>query len=673
MLRGPWQEVDVTPSPPVLMTPPVLTPTREQLIHALYEAAELEHNLMCTYLYAAFSLKDGEAEGLSAEEAAAVSRWRRIILQVAVDEMSHLTAVWNITSGVGGSPRFGRGNFPLDPGYLPADVVVKLAPFSADVLQHFIYLERPDGSDEPDGPGFEHPSFKRGATIPRLTPMSIDYDTVGQFYQTLEYALDYMAKKLGDGELFSGDPALQLSEAEIPLNGARRVLCSKTAVAACETIVTEGEGAAASSPNSHFGRFCAIRDEYRVLLARNPDFRPAHPSAINPVLRRPPGITGRVWIEDAAASAIVDVANAAYQTMLRLLAYSYGVPGPAREKSLAVDLSLDLMKAMTLLAESAARRPAGPAHPGCNAGMSFTALRDAAPLQRGPGARRFFAERLGELARHAARLDVAEPRLARASDIMDRIAARALSFLEFTGAETAGVARPAPAAQPSAPPRMPPRRKLDDGSEIVDGERVEIHYNGKLCIHSRFCVTGAPKVFLANVQGPWIHPDDMDAEELMSVARECPSGAIQYRRKDGGREEQPPPVNLVSVREAGPYAFRGDLSLDGESHGYRLTLCRCGASRNKPFCDSSHKEIGFTASGEPPTGDRTAMLEVRDGAIDIAPQLDGPLAVRGNLEIISGTGRMVARMEAARLCRCGQSRNKPFCDNSHIAAGFKSG
>ena len=57
--------------------------------------------------------------------------------------MGHLTAVWNITAALGGSPRFGRLNFPLDPGSLPANVVVRLAPFSEAVLQHFIYLERP--------------------------------------------------------------------------------------------------------------------------------------------------------------------------------------------------------------------------------------------------------------------------------------------------------------------------------------------------------------------------------------------------------------------------------------------------------------------------------------------------------------------------------------------------
>src|ERR1043166_4413736 len=146
-------------------------PSREQLIHRLYEAAELEHCLMCTYLYAAFSLRSGTQEGLKENEAAAVEDWRRAILRVAVEEMGHLAAVWNITSALGGAPRFGRGNFPLDPGYLPAGIIVKLAPFNAEVLQHFIYLERPAGSPEPEGKGFETQfSFHRGGVRRRLVP-----------------------------------------------------------------------------------------------------------------------------------------------------------------------------------------------------------------------------------------------------------------------------------------------------------------------------------------------------------------------------------------------------------------------------------------------------------------------------------------------------------------------
>ena len=196
-------------------------------------------------------------------------------------------------------------------------------------------------------------------------------------------------------------------------------------------------------------------------------------------------------------------------------------------------------------------------------------------------------------------------------------------------------------------------------------------YEGKKCIHSRFCVTGAPQVFLANVVGPWIHPDAMPVDSLVEIAHACPSGAIRYRRKDGKADEAAPPVNLLSTREAGPYAVRADLRIAGEAVGFRATLCRCGASKNKPYCDGSHHEIGFSASGEPATG-KADMLEVRDGPLAIEPQTDGPLEVRGNLEIISGTGRVVTRLVQARLCRCGGSSNKPFCDGTHARIGFKS-
>jgi len=196
-------------------------------------------------------------------------------------------------------------------------------------------------------------------------------------------------------------------------------------------------------------------------------------------------------------------------------------------------------------------------------------------------------------------------------------------------------------------------------------------YDLKKCIHARFCVTGAPQVFLANVKGPWIEPDAIRTEALVEIAHACPSGAIGYLRKDGAPDEVPPPVNLISIREAGPYAVRAHLKLDGNNGTYRATLCRCGASKNKPFCDGSHHEVNFAATGEPPTG-KADMLEQRDGELAVDPQLDGPLKVRGNLEITSGTGRVVARVVQANLCRCGASNNKPFCDGSHARIGFRS-
>ncbi|RUL71090.1 ferritin-like domain-containing protein [Dyella choica] len=657
----------------VSYSPSHTVPSREQALHALYEAAELEHCLMCTYLYAAFSLKSSAEEGVTADQLEAITRWKRSILQVAIEEMGHLMSVWNITVALGGAPRLGRSNFPLDPGYLPAGVVVKLAPFNRATLQHFIYLERPAGSTEPDGEGFEpERHFLRGANGPRLTPMGINYETVGEFYQTLGNGLRGMVQKYGEAGAMCGDPALQLSKAEVSLPGANKVICLKTALAAFESIITQGEGAQENTENSHYQRFAAIRAEYEALLAADPSFKPAFPAATNPVLRRPPRPEGRVWLENEDAIATVDLANAAYGLMQRLLAYSYAVPAPDPDKCLSLDLGIGLMRALAPLAERAARLPAGPSNPDCHAGVTFITLRDTSPLPPGPSARRFFLERFEQLTEAAERLSASnDPRTIAAAAVFKHLSQQAEQGFDLARpAPSAAVAASTPALAAAPAPAAPASTVVEDGIEQVEGEKLTLRFEAKRCIHARFCVTGAPKVFLANVQGPWIHPDAMDVERLVDIAHACPSGAIQYQRRDGRPDESAPPVNLAAVREAGPYAFRGDLRLAGKPAGFRATLCRCGASKNKPFCDGSHHDVGFNASGEPPTGTSNEELTARDGPLQIDPQMNGPLRVRGNLEIISGTGRMVARVTGTYLCRCGHSQNKPFCDGSHAKVGF---
>lgn len=130
-------------------------------------------------------------------------------------------------------------------------------------------------------------------------------------------------------------------------------------------------------------------------------------------------------------------------------------------------------------------------------------------------------------------------------------------------------------------------------------------------------------------------------------------------------------INLIAVREAGPYAIRADILLDGKAAHYRATLRQCGASKNKPYCDGSHHEVGFAATGAPPTK-KVDMLVVRDGAVAIDQKTDGLLQVRGNVEIIGGTGRVTTRFTQARLWRCGGSENKPFYDGTHARIGFMS-
>jgi CDGSH-type Zn-finger protein/uncharacterized Fe-S cluster protein YjdI len=323
--------------------------------------------------------------------------------------------------------------------------------------------------------------------------------------------------------------------------------------------------------------------------------------------------------------------------------------------------------------------------------MSFTALRDSAPLPPGVSAGRFFLERLRELSNAATALaGDGDARTAQAAKVIGDLARRAetrFATMETDspapGAGHAAPPQPVPAAPvaPAAPVtasagiepgNLAPTPRSENGVDYIEGRDLTLIYEGKKCIHSRFCVTWGPKVFLANVKGPWINPDAMSTEALTEIAHVCVSGAIRYKRKDGQPDELAPPVNLISVREGGPYAIKADIRLDGAPAGnFRYTLCRCGASKNKPFCDGSHHDVKFSASGEPPTG-KADMLAVRDGPLEVTPLTDGPLQVRGNMEIISGTGRVVARLESARLCRCGGSANKPFCDGTHAKIGFRS-
>lgn len=207
--------------------------------------------------------------------------------------------------------------------------------------------------------------------------------------------------------------------------------------------------------------------------------------------------------------------------------------------------------------------------------------------------------------------------------------------------------------------------------EVVRGREVTIRFDVNRCIHSRGCVLGHPEVYVPNVQGEWIHPDAATADTVMLTALNCPSGAIRVARNDGTvNSDAPPVVNTVRVRENGPLAIEAELSIRGQAQATpRATLCRCGNSKNKPFCDGAHASAGFTATGEPATNNFTE-LEVRNGPVKIQPLPNGPLLLLGNLEIVSGTGRTTDKVTKTALCRCGQSKNKPYCDGSHSAAGF---
>jgi CDGSH-type Zn-finger protein/uncharacterized Fe-S cluster protein YjdI len=647
---------------------------REELLYLLTEAAQFEHVVMCTYLYAQWSLKKDESEGITAQEKEAIDRWRASIRAVALEEMLHLALVNNLMAAFGATPHLSRPDFPIRQGYFPSDLDFHLAPFNEQTMQHFVFIEHPECIEVKDGAGFTHEShYTRVVCTDLLTPTSRDYATQGHLYHGIAQAIQRLADELGEENLFIGHGEAQLSSAEFPLPGLFEVSGVETAMKAIEEIVSQGEGAPAHREDSHYARFDAVLKEYQALKKARPDFEPAYPAAKNPVLTEVADDEHTTRVTNSVARHVVDLGNAIYGLMLQTLAQvSAPVPLPSGLRQGLSDVSCQLMRYATVVGEAAVRLPICDSKPGINAGLSFALPKSFGQYVQANAAQ-ILAERASELSDACRHIESRQelPGVADGlADLAAQLSAMHSDYEEhFTLVIDTDQATDEAQAVQTPPDDVPANVDADN---VASSEDIEISFDVERCIHSRRCVLNAPTVFLANVKGPWLHPETDTVEHLVHVAQSCPSGAITYRRLDGGPEEDTPKVNVINLRQNGPYAFHATLNIDEQPPLYRATLCRCGQSKNKPFCDNSHIEAGFEATGEPETIPSEPLVE-RGGELHVVPLKDGPLKVRGPMEICSGTGRTVNRPQYAKLCRCGGSSNKPYCDDTHLRIGFRSG
>jgi uncharacterized Fe-S cluster protein YjdI/CDGSH-type Zn-finger protein len=134
------------------------------------------------------------------------------------------------------------------------------------------------------------------------------------------------------------------------------------------------------------------------------------------------------------------------------------------------------------------------------------------------------------------------------------------------------------------------------------GAKLEVSFDADLCIHATECVRGLPAVFDRD-RRPWILADNASPQELVTVIERCPSGALLYRHTDASTDAQTASTTTVTPVENGPLLLRGEILIrleNGTDESLpRAALCRCGQSKNKPFCDNSHLQSGFQAPGRP--------------------------------------------------------------------------
>ncbi len=129
---------------------------------------------------------------------------------------------------------------------------------------------------------------------------------------------------------------------------------------------------------------------------------------------------------------------------------------------------------------------------------------------------------------------------------------------------------------------------------------ITVHWQPEKCVHSARCIRGLPAVFHVQ-RRPWITVQDGSTEDIIRTVDNCPSGALSYSRNQS--EATPAlsfaaPATEIRLMLNGPLLVKGECVLvdDNGSEVAKsgsFALCRCGSSSNKPFCDGTHKMIGF--------------------------------------------------------------------------------
>jgi hypothetical protein len=399
---------------------------RAQLIYLLTEAAELEHGILCCYLFATMSMKESTEEGVTADQLTKMERWRRLIREVALQEMLHLACVCNLLTAVGGAPQLRRPNLPVSPRAYPPSFKLRLYPLSLNALDQFVSIEMPESllppKTTPDTP----------LAMTKLSDIFSSerfYESQGQLYGGIGDGLIYLSQKHGEEGLFIGPSTAQTADTYFDLPDLGPIRDLPSALKALKTIVEQGEGASVETLDSHYHKFKQIRDEYQAIVDNDEYFEPSRPVVPNPFTRRPTDLAVESEVNIIDDPLSVDVSNlfdGCYELMVQMLGrlFVHAEESEADLKQIADSTAQMMTDVLLPLGSALTAMPAGPSFPGQNAGPSFRLSRGASIPTHHDAAWIIFKERLTELSAYARFLQTEENAPAAALDQVDQALTR---------------------------------------------------------------------------------------------------------------------------------------------------------------------------------------------------------------------------------------------------------
>ena len=634
---------------------PFVIEHREALIYMLCEAAELEHGIMCQYLFAAFTLKRGTDEGLTDGELAAVNRWRRVIAHVATEEMLHLALVHNLLSAIGAAPHFARPNMPAPASHYPAGVRLELVPFGERALQHFMFLERPEGMQLEDAQGFAAAlELAIPLTAERdIVPRGQDFATVGHLYRSIEHGFARLVEKHGERRLFVGPPRAQATAEDFGWPELVAVTDLASAQRAIDTILEQGEGARGHWETAHFGQFVQTLDEYRQMTADNPGFepvRPVFPAKVRPGERDDATVS---LIGDPVTARVTDLFNVVYEVLLQSLERFFAHTDETDDQLAALaDVTIALMLgALRPLGELITTLPVGPEHPGRTAGPSFELFYESDYLMpHREAAWTLLEERLREAATFCDNVrGDCDPLLAQGLAPVQQALLTIADSLAAHRGDSEPAAVPVADADPARLQFAVDRAARLAASVSVPGNGDERRGAAAALFTDAHGLVRA----VADAGGPGHVAERIVDSVLRPLATGlADDGAAPAREIHGSRVDIDEAVWALAQAAT---ELRARLPSDDPLTAYVAEATAC------------LQQLALER-----TPDRLGRLRELQAGLSpgIQVALDGPYLVTGAVRVRNWLGESIEVPPMAALCRCGLSKIKPFCDGAHAEAGF---